>query len=229
MTQGDPGGPTLFNIFIDTLANALQKNLWNPNGGLPAHLYAEDVIIHVKSMLDLQPSLIICERWAVKCGMRWALSKGKSEVLLPSELALQYKAFPLAWGQITTVTQAGHLGVVLSANGILKCSLNNRIQMSHASLSTVGNAKLIFRGVDPSYAKVVYRTRIESTMDYATFLCPSSADALQAFDCLLQRFFHCCPGIRVRQSQIPRLLLMFNIDTLGTRRRTLANPLVEDS
>ena len=29
--------------------------------------------------------------------------------------------------------------------------------------------------------------------------------------------------IRVRQSQIPRLLLMFSIDTLGTRRRTLAN------
>ena len=39
----------------------------------------------------------------------------------------------------------------------------------------------------------------------------------------LQRFFQLCLGIRVRQSQIPRLLLMFNIDTLGIRRRTLAN------
>ena len=95
--------------------------------------------------------------------------------------------------------------------------------MSHASLSTLRNAKLIFPGVDPSYAKMVYRTLIESKMDYAAFLCPSSADALHAFDCLLQRFFQCCLGIRVRQSQIPRLLLMFNIDTLGIRRRTLAN------
>ena len=51
----------------------------------------------------------------------------------------------------------------------------------------------------------------------------SSAHALHAFDCLLQRLFQCCLGIRVRQSQIPRLLLMFNIDTLGIRRRTLAN------
>ena len=64
---------------------------------------------------------------------------------------------------------------------------------------------------------------IESKMDYATFLFPSSADALHAFDCLLQRFFQYCLGIRVRQSQIPRLLLMFNIGTLGIRRRTLAN------
>ena len=53
VTQGGPASQTLFNIFIDTLANALQKHLWNPNSGLPAHLYADDVIIHVKSMLDL--------------------------------------------------------------------------------------------------------------------------------------------------------------------------------
>ena len=155
--------------------------------------------------------------------MRWALSKGKSEVLLPSELALQYKAFPFARGQITTVTQARYLGVVLSANGILECSHKNRIQMSHASLSTLRNAKLIIPGVGPSYAKMVYRTLTESKMDYATFLCPSSTDALHAFDCLLQRFFHCCLGIRGRQSQIPHFLLMFNIDSLDIRRRTLAN------
>ena len=177
-------------------------------------------------MFDLQRAMIICERWALKCGMRWALSKGKSEVLLPSEIALQYKAFPFAGGQITTVTQARYLGVVLSANGILGCSLKNRIQMSHASLSKLRNGKLIFPGFDPRYAKMVYRTLLERKIYYATFLCPSSADALHAFDCLLQRFFHCCLGIRVRQSQIRRLLLMFNIDTLRIRRRTLASAFV---
>ena len=56
----------------------------------------------------------------------------RNAYLLPSELALQYKAFPFAGGQITTVTQTHYLGVVLSANGILECSLKNRIQMSHA-------------------------------------------------------------------------------------------------
>ena len=60
-------------------------------------------------------------------------------------------------------------------------------------------------------------------MDCATFLFPSSAVSLHAFDFLLQRFFQCCLGIRVRQSQIPRLLLMLNIDTLGICRTTLAN------
>ena len=219
VTEGGPASPTLLKLFIDTLANEPQKNLWNPDSELPAHPYADDVMKHVKSKFDLQRALVIYEGWALKCGMRWALSKGKSEGLLPSELALHYKSCPFAGVQITTVTQARHLGVVLSANGILECSLKNRILMSHASLSTLRNDKLIFPGVDPSYAKIVYRTLIESKMDYATFLCPSSADALHSFDCILQRFFQCCLGIRVRQSQILRLLLMFNIDTLGIGQR----------
>ena len=62
VTQAGPASLTVFNIFIDTFANALQRHLWNPNSGLPAHLYADDVIIHVKSMLDLQRALITCER-----------------------------------------------------------------------------------------------------------------------------------------------------------------------
>ena len=66
----------------------------------------------------------------------------------------------------------------------------------------------------------------ESKMDYARFLYPSSADALHAFDCLPQRFFQCCLGIRGRQSQILRLRLMFNIDTLRIRQRTLAHAFV---
>ena len=189
MTQGGPASSTLFNIIIDILANELQKHLWNPKSELPAHLSADGGRIHVKNMVDLQRARIICERWGLKCGMRWALSKGKSEVLLPSELALQYKAFPFAGGQIITVTQARYLGVVLSANGKLGCSLKNIVQMSHASLSTLRNAKLIFPAVDPSYAKMVYRTLVQSKMDYAAFLRPSGRDALHAFDSPLKRFF----------------------------------------
>ena len=38
VTQGGPASPTLFNIYIGTLANELQKHLWNPESELPAHM-----------------------------------------------------------------------------------------------------------------------------------------------------------------------------------------------
>ena len=91
VTQGGPASSTLFNIFIDSHANELQKHLWNQESELPTHLYADYVIIHLKSILDLQRALIICERWALKCGMRWALSKGKSEVIFPQNLSCNTK------------------------------------------------------------------------------------------------------------------------------------------
>ena len=59
VTQGGPASPTLFNIFIDTLANALQKHLRNPNSEFPAHLYEDDIIIHVKSTLDPQQPIVM--------------------------------------------------------------------------------------------------------------------------------------------------------------------------
>ena len=68
---------------------------------------------------------------------------------------------------------------------------------------------LTFPGVDPSYARVVYRILMESKMDDVTFFCPSRAHSMHAFDCMPQRFFECCLGIRVPQSQNPLLLLIF--------------------
>ena len=94
MTQGGPASSTLFNIFIDSLGNELQKHLWNQESELPVHFYADDVILNVISMLDLQCALIICERWALKCGMRWALSKGNSEVIFPQNLRCNTKHSP---------------------------------------------------------------------------------------------------------------------------------------
>ena len=41
VTQGGPASPTLFNIFIDAVANELQKHLWNSDSELSPHLYAD--------------------------------------------------------------------------------------------------------------------------------------------------------------------------------------------
>ena len=102
-------------------------------------------------------------------------------------------------------------------------SMKERVQMAHATLSTLQNAKLLFPGVDLYYMKMVYRTLIQSKMDYASFLCPCSTVAYHASQSLLQRLFQCCIGMRVSKSQIPRLLMMFNLETLSDRRRRLAN------
>ena len=131
-------------------------------------------------MTDLQCALLVCENWAQRVGMTWALSKGKSQVVLSRRMAERYKHFPFADGTIETVTAAQYLGVIISTKGIMCQSMKERIQMPHATLTSLQNAKLLFAGVDLYYMKLVYRTLIHRKMDYASFLCPCSTVSYHA-------------------------------------------------
>ena len=138
-------------------------------------------------------------------------------------MAVRYKLFLFPGGEIETVTEAGYPGVLTSAIGIMRQSMRERIQMAHATLTTLQSGRLLFAGVDLYYMKMVYRTLIQSKMDYAAFLYPCSTVSYHAFVSLLQRLLQCCIGMRVKTSQIPRLLMSFNLETLGNRRRLLTN------
>ena len=51
----------------------------------------------------------------------------------------------------------------------------------------------------------------------------SCTELYRASQRLLQKIFQCCNGMRVGNSQIPKLLMMFNPETLGDFRRMMAN------
>lgn len=48
------GCPTLFNIFIDTLAVEVESHLGNSVTHMPQRLYADGVMLHAENMIDLQ-------------------------------------------------------------------------------------------------------------------------------------------------------------------------------
>ena len=50
--------------------------------------------------------------------------------------------------------------------------MKERVQIEHSTLTILQNAKLLFAGVDLYYMKMVYRTLIQSKMEYPSFLCP---------------------------------------------------------
>ena len=153
-------------------------------------------------MTDLQCALLVCENWVQRVDMAWALSKGKSQVVLSKRMAVRYNHFPFAGGTIKTVTEAQYLGVIISTNRLMSQSMKERIQMAHATLTTLQNAKLLFAGVYLYYMKMVYRTPIQSKMDYASFLRPCSTVSYHASLSLPQRLFQYCIGMRVNKSHI---------------------------
>ena len=63
-TQSGPCSQAPFNIYIDEFARRLHSNFVNPGGLSPGRFYADDVIVHVASMCDLQAALHLCCTWA---------------------------------------------------------------------------------------------------------------------------------------------------------------------
>ena len=225
MTQGGPCSPVLFNIYNDELARRLHSNFVNPDGLSPGRFYADDVIVHVASMCDLQAALQLCSTWAQEFGMTWELKKGKSQVLLSSDRARRYPSFAFAGGKIDTVTNARYLGVTITTTEILEESAIKRIQNAHMTWTQLKAAKVLYCGMDAKYALMVFRSLLQSGIDYACFLSPWGQKTTEAYNSLMLRFFGNVLGMRVRVSQLPRILAIFDLDSIGLRRPAIANRL----
>ena len=83
LTQGGPASPTLFNIYIDTLASQLWASVGNIER-TPVRLYADDVIVLADSLWELLLELRICSEWANKNNMEESMDAAKSHILLSS-------------------------------------------------------------------------------------------------------------------------------------------------
>lgn len=77
--QGSPLSPCLYNIFMDTFAEAVSRASGNISDS-PVQLFADDVQLQAKHGCGMQKILNIATSWATENGMKWNTKPGKSEV-----------------------------------------------------------------------------------------------------------------------------------------------------
>ena len=148
VTQGGPASPTLFNIYIDTVASQLCASVGNIERN-PVRLYANDVILLADSLWELVLALRICSKWAHENNMEWSMDAAKSHILLSSTRSRHFKWLPFATGRIQTTTKAKYLGVEVTARGIIPGLHIKKNRAPHQTITQLHRARIIVTGMTP--------------------------------------------------------------------------------
>ena len=220
VTQGGPASPTLFNIYIDTLASQLCASVGDVER-TPVRQYADDVILLADSLWEVVLALRICSKWANENNMEWSMDAAKSHILLSSIRSRHFKWPPFATGRIQTTTKAKYLGVQVTARGIIPGLHIKKYQAAHQTVTQLRRARIIVTGMAPQFARLLYVTLIQSKLDYASILTPVDGVERSERVRLDMRFFKTILGISVQPDHVMMLREMFRIEAPYWRRRRL--------
>lgn len=120
--EGTPLSPTLFNIYMDTLAVDLLR-LPKRISRWPSKLYPDNVKLMARNKLILQQQLDVCNKWAREHYLYWAPSKRVA--LTPS---MQDKTLFLEGKPLKRVERAIYLGASIACYGIERESTITRLK-----------------------------------------------------------------------------------------------------
>eukprot|EP00177_Eucheuma_denticulatum_P006426 GFKZ01011725.1.p2 GENE.GFKZ01011725.1~~GFKZ01011725.1.p2 ORF type:complete len:132 (-),score=1.65 GFKZ01011725.1:1016-1411(-) len=77
LVQSCPLSPTLFLLYINSLALALNRAAAPFSQPSPCTMFADDVLLHDPDLLSRQQLLTMCQGWALTRNMRWNPTKSK--------------------------------------------------------------------------------------------------------------------------------------------------------
>ena len=171
MPQGGPASPVLFNIYIDALAARIRQALASVHR-LPVRLYANDVIIQTESLRELLVALRICSKWAKENKMQWSMDAAKSHVLRNKTRSEHFISLPFADGEVQSTTQTKYLETNITAQGIIPGPQTKKYHAAHKTLTQPKRSNLLITGIDPSLARILCISMIQSMLDYGSILTP---------------------------------------------------------
>jgi hypothetical protein len=185
--QGSPLSPSLFNMFVDTLAESLALGDAEPADA--ATLWADDVNVTQPSAPALQQALDRCTQWAASMGMQWNTAPAKSMVLsLPDTEPSTHPLFVLAGAPLHVTPSAEYLGTTFTLHGLTTHKTLERLAAAKKRLLSLVPVGLNRHGWPATISLHVYKTFIRPMFEYALHLLPADPAVTRAIDDLDMTF-----------------------------------------
>lgn len=127
--KDSPLSPSLFNLFIEPLAEKLRE-VASGEREASLNLFADNIALFAPTAQKMQQFLFTCESWATSSGLTWGINKCHKLVAVgtpETELTLNNETFQY-------VSSAQYLEVVLKASRISDAASLDRIRKTRDRL-----------------------------------------------------------------------------------------------
>ncbi len=153
--QGSPISPTLFNIFMDTLAEGiceLQFSDWGQESGRLT-MFADDVILLARNDTELHSMLHKCTEWAAVTGMVWSTSKCS---ILTRNKSLG--PFRLAGDTLAVQSKTTYLGVTIDSGGVAEDMTVERLSRAKKRIQMISTLGMFRGGISTEKSIKIFKT-----------------------------------------------------------------------
>ena len=167
LLQGSSLAPSLFNFFLDPMLEALNGAAvpkLTTLGTATNHLaYADDVALHARNPQEMQTLLDICEWWATRVGMRFAIAK--CFVLSPAPIPPQLTIYG---SDLPVEVSVDYLGMPFSATGGADWATNatNRAGKARGTIIKLAEVGVNAGGFAPAASVRLYKALVRPKMEY---------------------------------------------------------------
>lgn len=171
MTRGLPEGlplsPSLFNLFIDPLAEGVTRAN-DGSGSNPLNLFADDILLLAPTPAVMQRLLDECASWARANGLTWGIQKCHALAAVGSaELPFLLAGEELRYSSIAEI-----LGVQLAADGITEAATLELLRTAELRLQQIQAAGIRRPQVGSLRLRMIYAALIRPVWSYALHLTP---------------------------------------------------------
>jgi hypothetical protein len=179
LLQGSSLSPILFNFFIDDMLVELKNcgAIIRENGTALNNLaFADDVVLIAESTEKMQQLLLICERWSIQVGMRFAPTKC-SLISSKDESHLKIYNQPLPCSP-----EEKYLGININEAGINFTKLaKERTDKAKGIIATLRTLGMNFSGFSVDASSRLYKAFIRPVMEYGLQLSPATPENLRLY------------------------------------------------
>lgn len=221
--QGSPSSPTIFNIYMDTLAERLERAMTTFAQHHPQErtewsmtMFADDVKFQTENRATMQGMLDAASQWASTMGMLWAPSK--CSVICAQPNTTEVGRLTLGGEKLKEERETVYLGVSIDGRKTTTTKSVERMRQAAQLARCLRQENVNTASMCPKALRNVAQSVLVSVASYGVHLCPMSKETEKEWKVLEEEIGKMTLGVDM-SDRLATMRMMLKVPSLCELQR----------